>query len=81
MIHPREFFWKLAKVKELLRSNNGIICAAKTCVLKSKKGRVTEVHQAIQHLVPVELRMSPDPVNNVPSATDETVPKADDPTR
>ena len=66
------------KVKELLRSNDSIICAAKICVLNSKKGRVTEVHRPIQHLVPLELQMSHDPVNNIPRAADEVMPKADE---
>lgn len=74
-------FWKLAKVKELLRSNDGIIRAAKIHVVNSERGRATELRRPIQHLVPLELRMIPDTASNVPETAVETTPEADDPTR
>lgn len=73
-------FGKLAKVTELLSSHDGIIRAAKIRVVNSEKGRVTELRRPIQHLVPLELRMSPDPVNSIPDTDAETMPDAENPT-
>jgi hypothetical protein len=53
-------FWKLARVTELIRSKDGVIRAAKVCVVNSGKGRASELRRPIQHLIPLELRLSPD---------------------
>ena len=64
-------FWKLARVKELIESTDGVIRAAKVCVLNSGKGRVTELRRPIQHLVPLELRLSTDTEGAVPRASED----------
>ena len=43
-----------------MRCKDGVIRAAKVCVLNSGKGRVIELGRPIQHLVPSELRLSTD---------------------
>ena len=57
-------------MKELIASKDGVIQAAKICVLNSGKARVTELRRPIQHLVPLELRMSPDTESLVPRASE-----------
>ena len=64
-------FWKLARVKELIESKDGVIRAAKICVVNSVKGRVTELRRPIQHLVPLELSLSTDTEVAVPRAGED----------
>ncbi|CAB3994917.1 Hypothetical predicted protein [Paramuricea clavata] len=60
-------FWKLARVKELIKSQDGVVRAAKICVVNSAKERVIELRRPIQHLIPLELKLSPD-TEDVPPA-------------
>ena len=72
-------FWKLARVKKLIASKDGVIQAAKICVLNSGKARVTELRRPIQHLVPLELRiMSPDTESLVPRAIESVCDEANE---
>ena len=64
--------WKLARVKELIVSKDGVIRAAKVCVVNSTKGRLTELRRPIQHLVPLELTMGPE-TSTVPQPTSESI--------
>ena len=64
--------WKLASVKELIVSKDGVIRAAKVCVVNSMKGRLTELRRPIQHLVPLELTMRPE-TSTVPQPTSESI--------
>jgi hypothetical protein len=70
-------FWKLARVKELIKSQDGVIRAAKICVINSGKGRLIELRRPIQHLIPLELKLSPDTENDVPPAI-ESAPKEEE---
>ena len=78
-------FWKLARVTELIRSKDGVIRAAKVCVVNRGKGRVSALRRPIQHLIPLELRLSPDTENVCPrggkSAPDEEKPASQRPRR
>ena len=67
-------FWKLAKVTEILRSHDGIIQAAKVRVLNSD-GKVSELRQPIQHLIPLELQTNPEPDTDIVPDTTPNVSK------
>jgi hypothetical protein len=49
-------------------------------VVNLGKGRLIELRQPIQHLIPLELKLSPDTENDVPPAI-ESAPKEEESTR
>ena len=55
---PR-LFWKLAKIQNLIQSDDGRIRAAKIRLVHGDKGKITELRRPIQHLIPLELHMEP----------------------
>ena len=71
---PR-LFWKLAKIKDLIQSADGIIRAARIQLVRGDKAKTTELRRPIQHLIPLELHMEPE----LPSPTDEEVSTASPP--
>jgi hypothetical protein len=71
---PR-LFWKLAKIKDLIQSADGIIRAARIQLVRGDKAKTTELRRPIQHLIPLELHMEPE----LPSPNDEEVSTASPP--
>ena len=51
-------FWRLAKIQELLPSNDGAIRAVKIRAVHGEtgKGLETDLRRPIQHLIPLELQ-------------------------
>ena len=66
-----QVLWKLARVKGLVASQDGVIRAAKVCMVNPTKRRLTELHRPVQHLIPLELTMDPDAAT-VPQFTSES---------
>ena len=52
-------FWKLATVRELLTSEDGIVRAARVRVVDSDRGRASELRRPTQHLISLELQIEP----------------------
>jgi hypothetical protein len=50
-------FWKLAKVEELMKNDDGITRSAKVKVVNSERGKTTVFRRPIQHLIPLELHI------------------------
>ena len=51
-------FWSLAKVEELLPSEDGVVRAAKVRVVNQDTGKSFLLRRPIQHLIPLEIRPS-----------------------
>jgi hypothetical protein len=52
----KRLFWKIAKVEELIRSNDGVVRSAKIRVLNSETRKPIIIRRPIQHLIPLEIR-------------------------
>jgi hypothetical protein len=51
------FYWKLAKITELLEGKDGLVRAARITVLTGPgHGKTTVLQRPIQHLIPLEVR-------------------------
>lgn len=59
--NKRRAFWKLAKVTELVRGRDGVVRTAKIQCLTTDRAKTTELRRPSQHLVPLELRVGPEP--------------------
>ena len=53
--NTRRMFWKLAKVRELLPSSDGVVRSAKVRV-NGEGGKPITLRRPIQHLIPLEVR-------------------------
>ena len=71
----KRIFWKIAKVEELIRSEDDGVRAAKIRVLNSDNRRSIIMRRPIQHLIPLEIRAATGKDNNA----SEEPPKAEEP--
>ena len=71
-------FWKLATVRELLTSKEGIVRAARVRVVHSDRGRASELRRPIQHLIPLELQIEPDDEADTTSTDHEVLSSEND---
>ena len=77
----KRIFWKTAKVKELIRSEDDVVRSAKTRILNSDNRRSIIMRRPIQHLIPLEIRAatSKDTSKDIDNDASEEPPKAEEP--
>ena len=71
----KRIFWKIAKVEELIRSEDDGVRSAKIRVLNSDNRRSIIMRRPIQHSIPLEIRAATGKDNNA----SEEPPKAEEP--
>ena len=68
--NTKRLFWKLSKVEELIRSEDGVVRSAKIRVLNSETRNPIVIRRPIQHLIPLEIRCDKESVDgNKPQTT------------